>query len=69
MATGPEALPPLPAPETSAAHEALPEGESAPPELPPLNRPVMCPLCSSRFEVPADVKTTKCPVCDERIAF
>jgi len=69
VATAPEALPPLPAPETSAAHEALPEGESAPPELPPLNRPVMCPLCSSRFEVPADVKTTKCPVCDERIAF
>ena len=69
VATAPEALPPLPAPETSAAHEALPEGAPTPPELPPLNRPVMCPRCSSRFEAPAGVKTTKCPVCDERIAF
>ena len=69
VATAPEALPPLPAPETSTAHEALPEGAPAPSELPPLNRPVMCPSCSSRFEAPAGVKTTKCPVCDERIAF
>ena len=69
VATTPEVLPPLPEPETSSAHEALPEGAPAPPEMLPLNRQVMCPSCSSRFETSADVKTTKCPVCDELIAF
>ena len=64
VAAAPEPLPPVPAPD---APEAPPEGALVPPELPPLNRPVMCPSCSSRFEAPSDVKMAKCPVCDGRI--
>ena len=67
VAAAPEPLPPLPPVPAPDAPEAPPEGALVPPELPPLNRPVMCPSCSSRFEAPSDVKMAKCPVCDGRI--
>jgi hypothetical protein len=35
--------------------------------LPPLNRPVICPDCSSRFEVSTELTVTRCPICALRI--
>ena len=52
--TGSEPLPPM--------------GDAPPlPGLPPLNKPVICPECSSRFDVAFDLKMTRCPICALRI--
>jgi len=67
MAEAPE-LPPLPILPPEPASEAL-EGTPTLPELPQLNKPVICPGCDSRFEVPLNVQTTKCPVCGESIGL
>jgi hypothetical protein len=67
VAAAPEPLPPLPPVPAPDAPEAPPEVALVLPELPLLNRPVICPSCSSRFEAPSDVKMAKCPVCDGRI--
>ncbi len=32
-----------------------------------INRPVVCPDCSSRFEISVDLKMIKCPICNIRI--
>ncbi|MFL2956033.1 MAG: S8 family serine peptidase [Candidatus Thalassarchaeaceae archaeon] len=37
------------------------------PELIPLNRLVICPECSSRFEVSKELTVTRCPICAIRI--
>ena len=37
------------------------------PGLPPLNKPVICPECGSRFDVAFDLKMTRCPICALRI--
>ena len=66
MTEAPE-LPPLPMLPPEPAGEIL-DG-SPPPELPQLNKPVICPGCDSRFEVPLDVQITKCPVCGESIGL
>ena len=49
--------------------EPLPPMGDAPPlpGLPPLNKPVICPECSSRFDVAFDLKMTRCPICALRI--
>ena len=67
MVEAPE-LSPLPMLPPEPAGEAL-EGTQPPPELPQLNKPVICPSCDSRFEAPLDVQTTKCPVCGESIGL
>ena len=46
-------------------HENIPEA----PAPPPLNMPVVCPSCSSRFEVAMGNSSASCPVCDERIVL
>ena len=41
-----------------------------PPNIPmftSMNRPVICPDCSSRFEVKSDLKSTRCPICAQKI--
>ena len=62
----PDMMPP-PAGDTVAA--PLPALGDAPglPGLPPINRPVVCPDCASRFEVAFDLKMTRCPICALRI--
>ena len=47
----------------------LPPMEDAPPlpGLPPMNKPVICPECRSRFDVAFDLKMTRCPICALRI--
>ncbi len=67
VAEAPE-LPPLPMLPPEPAGEAL-DGTPPPPELPQLNKPVICPGCDSRFEVPLGVHITKCPVCGESIGL
>ena len=49
--------------------EPLPPMGDAPPlpGLPPLNKPVICPECGSRFDVAFDLKMTRCPICALRI--
>ena len=49
--------------------EPLPAMGDAPalPGLPPLNKPVLCPECGSRFDVAFDLKMTRCPICALRI--
>ena len=37
--------------------------------MPEINRPVMCPSCSVRFEVAMNLSMTKCPICNFRIDF
>jgi len=37
--------------------------------MPEINRPVMCPSCSVKFEVSMNLSMTKCPICDFRIDF
>jgi hypothetical protein len=72
-ATEIRALPSMPqSPESAAVPAELPpldEGMPMPPGMPMLNRPVMCPECSSRFEVAADLTMTRCPICALRIDF
>ena len=36
-------------------------------DAPPLNKPVICPECGSRFDVAFDLKMTRCPICALRI--
>ena len=36
-------------------------------QIPTLNRPVLCPTCTSRFEALMELKMVKCPICDSRI--
>ena len=38
-------------------------------EIPQINRPILCPECSSRFEVSMGLKMIKCPICDNRISL
>jgi len=42
-----------------------------PPPIAPIsssmNRPVICPNCSSRFEVKSNLKSTRCPICAQKI--
>jgi DNA-directed RNA polymerase subunit RPC12/RpoP len=38
-------------------------------ETPQINRPILCPECSSRFEVSMGLKMIKCPICDNRISL
>ena len=61
----PEMRPPtLPLPDSSTIENRIsPEG----PAPPPLNMPVICPSCSSRFEIAMGNSSANCPVCDERI--
>ena len=49
--------------------EPLPPIGEAPalPELPPMNKPVICPECGSRFDVAFELKMTRCPICAVRI--
>ena len=49
--------------------EPLPPIGEAPalPELPPMNKPVICPECGSRFDVAFELKMTRCPICAARI--
>jgi len=54
-------LPEMPAPQGS--------GEPGPPAPPPLNMPVICPSCSSRFEIAMGNSSVNCPVCDKRIVL
>jgi len=37
------------------------------PGLPPMNKPVICPECESRFDVSFGLKMTRCPICALRI--
>tara|TARA_B100000676_G_scaffold124443_1_gene123962 strand:- start:23167 stop:27879 length:4713 start_codon:yes stop_codon:yes gene_type:complete len=52
-------IPEIPVPES--------EEPSDMPSPPALNVPVICPNCSSRFEIAMGNSSTNCPVCDERI--
>ena len=49
--------------------EHLPPIGEAPalPELPPMNKPVICPECGSRFDVAFELKMTRCQICAVRI--
>ncbi|MEC9001342.1 MAG: hypothetical protein VX779_02170, partial [Candidatus Thermoplasmatota archaeon] len=61
----PEMRPPtLPLPESSTIENRISPETPAPP---PLNMPVICPSCSSRFEIAMGNSSANCPVCDERI--
>ena len=52
----------------TVAEPLPPIGEApAPPELPPMNKPVICPECESRFDVAFELKMTRCPICAVRI--
>ncbi len=66
----PSHLPPMPIPSIPPPEIMPSEIISETPELPPpvqMNRSVLCHSCEGRFEVPGNLKMTKCPVCDERI--
>ena len=54
-------LPDIPIPEAVS--------ESALPAPPPMNMPVICPSCSSRFEIAMGNSSVNCPVCNERIVL
>lgn len=58
-----------PATNDGIVAEPLPPMGDAPalPGLPPLNKPVLCPECGSRFDVAFDLKMTRCPICALRI--
>ncbi len=63
----PEMKPPiLPLPDAPKVEDQLPPDVPAPP---PLNMPVICPKCSSRFEIAMGNSSANCPVCDERIVL
>ena len=64
----PAAEPELPAPvvQTPDLGSEILEGVPAPL---PLNIPVFCPSCSSRFEIASGNSSAMCPVCDERIVL
>ena len=54
-------LPDIPIPEAVS--------ESTLPAPPPMNMPVICPSCSSRFEIAMGNSSVNCPVCNERIVL
>ena len=54
-------IPEIPVPES--------EAQSDMPSPPALNVPIICPNCSSRFEIAMGNSSTNCPVCDERIVL
>lgn len=54
-------IPEIPIPES--------EAQSDMPSPPALNVPIICPNCSSRFEIAMGNSSTNCPVCDERIVL
>ena len=67
---------PTPVPEMSPATLNLPDSPTneegnipEAPAPPPLNMPVVCPSCSSRFEIAMGNSSASCPVCDERIVL
>ena len=60
------AMPPAPALPDPPAQGLIPADASAPP---PINRPVICHSCSSRFEIASGNTSANCPVCDERIVL
>ena len=63
----PEMTPP--ATNDGIVAEPLPPMGGVPslPGLPPLNKPVLCTECGSRFDVAFDLKMTRCPICALRI--
>ena len=38
-------------------------------EMPQINRIIICPDCSARFEVSTGLKMIKCPICENRISL
>ena len=58
--------PVIPLPEVPVPEE---ESASALPAPPPMNMPVICPSCSSRFEIAMGNSSVNCPVCNERIVL
>mgnify|MGYP003304224469 CR=1 FL=1 len=38
-------------------------------EMPQINRTILCPDCSARFEVASGLKMIKCPICENRISL
>ena len=38
-------------------------------DMPQINRIIICPDCSARFEVSTDLKMIKCPICENRISL
>ena len=38
-------------------------------EMPQINRTILCPDCSARFEVASGLKIIKCPICENRISL
>ena len=61
-------LTPPPVNQGMIAEPIPPMGEKPPlPGLPPMNKPVICPECGSRFDVAFELKMTRCPICALRI--
>ena len=61
-------LTPPPVNKGMIAEPIPPMGEKPPlPGLPPMNKPVICPECGSRFDVAFELKMTRCPICALRI--
>jgi len=61
-------LTPPPVNQGMIAEPIPPMGEKPPlPGLPPMNTPVICPECGSRFDVAFELKMTRCPICARRI--
>ena len=61
-----EPVSPTPILQTPELGSEVPEGA---PAILPLNIPVICPSCSSRFEIAFGNSSAMCPVCDERIVL
>jgi DNA-directed RNA polymerase subunit RPC12/RpoP len=38
-------------------------------EIPQINRTILCPECSARFDVSSGLKMIKCPICESRISL
>ena len=55
--------------ELSVPPQAIPLPPSGLAEMPQINRQILCPECSSRFEVSMGLKMIKCPICDNRISL
>ena len=71
-----EPEPPTPDPTISLPKPVIPDTPDQEdltilhsPTPPPLNMPVTCNSCSSRFEVASGNASVNCPVCDERIVL
>ena len=55
--------------ELSVPPQVIPLPPSGLAEMPQINRQILCPECSSRFEVSMGLKMIKCPICDNRISL